>query len=76
VCLTLRGYTWLEDAQKRGLNKKKRATLLPPPPSFGSKRYTFAPKAGQMSLKWESFADESLIFFRTDTTTKYWTFIL
>jgi hypothetical protein len=36
--------------------------FLPPPPSFGSKRYIIAPKADQMSLKWESFVDESFKF--------------
>jgi hypothetical protein len=34
---------------------------VPPPPPFDSKRYIEAPKARQMSLKWESFADESFI---------------
>ncbi len=42
-----------------------RLTPLPPRPSsvaFGSKGYIIEPKTSQMSLKWESFADEFFIF--------------
>ncbi len=68
--LTLRIYTRLEDAQKRGLKSKR------------GQRYTFAPKAGQMSLKWESFAGESFKFKYgynikvLDTHTVYWLHVL
>jgi hypothetical protein len=36
--------------------------LLPAPPPFGFKRYIIATRAGQMLLKWESFAEESFKF--------------
>ncbi len=49
----------LEGWYQRGLNSKRGPHLFHPRPPFDSKRFIIAPKACQMSLKLESFDDES-----------------
>ncbi len=44
---------------QRELKSKGGPRSINPPPPFGSKRYSILLKAHQMSLKWESFSEES-----------------
>jgi hypothetical protein len=41
-------------------NSKRVPRCFPTPPPFGSKEKIYAPQAGLMSLKWESFPDSKI----------------
>jgi len=53
------------------LNSKRGPHSFDPPPTFGSKSCIIAPKARQMLLKWESFADEVFRFKYVDQSIRY-----
>jgi hypothetical protein len=55
-----------DQSHQRGLNSERGPSSFHP--VFGSMRNIIAPKAYQMSLKWESFADKSFKFEKTGTT--------